>query len=76
MKIIIDISDELYNYIKSIPYHTLLEERVVSGIPLEQEKVGHWEDSSNGWMCSECKTDHMIDTKYCPNCGARMEGET
>ena len=40
---------------------------------LEQEpKTGHWIDSSNGWMCSECNKDNTYDTDYCPNCGAKM----
>ena len=40
---------------------------------LEQEpKTGHWIDSSNGWMCSECNKDNTFDTNYCPNCGCRM----
>lgn len=38
----------------------------------EPLKVGHWIDSSNGWMCSECKRDNIKDTKYCPNCLAMM----
>ena len=38
-----------------------------------QSKMGHWIDSSNGWMCSECKRDNKKDTKYCPNCGAKMQ---
>ena len=41
--------------------------------PVKQEpKTGHWIDSSNGWMCSECKWDNTFDTNYCPNCGAKM----
>ena len=40
-----------------------------------KEKVGHWEDSSNGWMCSICDREYSYDTNYCPNCGARMESE-
>lgn len=45
-------------------YQRLLSEK--------EPKTEHWEDCSNGWMCSKCKTDHRTDTKYCPNCGARM----
>lgn len=41
---------------------------------LEQApKTGHWEDCSNGWMCSECERDNREDTRYCPNCGAKMQ---
>lgn len=38
-------------------------------------KHGHWEDCSNGWMCSCCERDNTKDTPFCPNCGARMDGE-
>ena len=38
----------------------------------KEPKTGRWEDSSNGWMCSECERDNSKDTKYCPNCGAKM----
>ena len=38
-----------------------------------ERKTGKWEDCSNGWMCSECKHDVTYTTKYCPNCGTKME---
>lgn len=48
---------------------------------LEQApKMGHWShDGShwvNRWICSECSYK-LIDkqTRFCPNCGANMEGE-
>ena len=53
------------------------------------EKHGKWIRKSEGmWTCSECKRDNVYaylyenDFKnfkqqdfYCPNCGARMDGE-
>lgn len=33
---------------------------------------GHWEDCSNGWMCSNCLHDSIWKSKFCPNCGADM----
>ena len=33
----------------------------------------HWEDCSNGWMCSNCYRDRTYETDYCPNCGAKMD---
>ena len=38
-------------------------------------KRGRWEDCSNGWMCSCCERDSTKDTPFCPNCGARMDGD-
>ena len=51
---------------------------------LENQKTGHWEyvqyDSNpkiGNYHCSVCR--HIIipfeNQKYCPNCGAKMEGE-
>ena len=39
---------------------------------------GEQEDCSNGWMCTNCFHDSTHDTRYCPNCGARMtkDGDT
>lgn len=48
-----------------------------AGIPMEIGVIRHgrWEDCSNGWMCSVCKRDSIMDFKYCPNCGAKMDEE-
>lgn len=27
------------------------------------------------YRCSECGMTYITNTKYCPNCGAKMEGE-
>ena len=27
------------------------------------------------YRCSECKTSWDAESKYCPNCGAKMDGE-
>ena len=44
-------------------------------VDAEPVKHGHWEDCSNGWMCSVCFRDVSKDYEYCPNCGAKMDGE-
>lgn len=36
MKLMIDIDDKVYEYIKSIPLHTMLEEAVIEGTPLDK----------------------------------------
>lgn len=38
----------------------------------EVSLTAHWEDSSNGWTCSECLCDSPHDTRYCPHCGRIM----
>lgn len=53
-----------------------------------QQKIGHWILSGGYWRCSECKEKALlkfdkskdgckeympIKSKYCPNCGAKME---
>ena len=44
-----------------------------------KQKMGRWIDyQKNIWIyaqCSECGTVHDTKTNYCPNCGAKMEGE-
>ena len=43
---------------------------------------GEWGFDGLGWTCSECgeyalsiKTNLQSRSKYCPNCGAKMDGE-
>lgn len=42
-----------------------------------ERKIGHWIICSDGYYpyCSECKHRQQsgIMTKYCPDCGAKME---
>lgn len=48
-------------------------------IALEQQpKTGHWIAMSEGftpYKCSECEAVEFKKSKYCPRCGAEMEGE-
>ena len=34
------------------------------------------EPTAFGYRCSECHLTYELDTNYCPNCGARMDGAT
>lgn len=41
---------------------------------------GHWDDTQMGFMycdtvCSVCKTHSNSFYNYCPNCGAKMDGD-
>lgn len=43
-----------------------------------QPKKGHWIAMSEGFTpyeCSECESVEFKKSKYCPNCGAKMEVE-
>lgn len=40
----------------------------------EERKHGHWEDIDlDTSVCSVCKKPQEYETKYCPECGAKME---
>ena len=60
-----------------------IEEFIDDTPTVEPVKHGEWELKRNGvghyWKCSVCHTNPCIyvtkDTKFCPNCGARMDGE-
>ena len=44
----------------------------------EQPETGHWIDDCGGVKCSccgYCIDDYYYVKTYCPNCGAKMEGE-
>lgn len=44
----------------------------------QQPKRGYWleakEEDPCWYRCSECGRLYDLDENYCPNCGARMEG--
>lgn len=33
------------------------------------------ESTAFGYSCSECHSTYEVDTNYCPNCGAKMDGK-
>lgn len=52
--------------------------KCVEGLPSVQlkPKTGHWIDTYEGlspFKCSECELLEFKRSKYCPNCGAKME---
>lgn len=43
---------------------------------VEERKHGHWEDIDlDTSICSVCKNPQEYETRYCPECGAIMDGE-
>ena len=69
---------------------TKIQNNIINGTPLSthDEKTGKWLDICpmvvDGGLakrikCSECgdeRLDYFISKRYCPNCGAKMEGES
>ena len=43
---------------------------------LQEPKTGHWNTTDYFiFKCSECECEERTDTRFCPNCGAKMEGK-
>lgn len=51
------------------------DEKTVTNYEEKMPKTGHWEDCSNGWMCSNCYKDVSHESDFCPHCGADMKGD-
>lgn len=46
-------------------------------LPKVQQKTGHWFDvGSLACLCSCCGCKSKQESRFCPNCGAKMKGET
>lgn len=43
---------------------------------VEERDKGYWIDITfDASMCSVCQTTQEYETKYCPECGAKMDGD-
>lgn len=64
--------DDVINSIENAPEADVVEVKHGEWL-LKHIGTGHY------WECSECHTNPCIyvtkDTKYCPNCGVRMDGD-
>lgn len=45
-----------------------------NAIEISRVRHGRWEWSKNGWICDNCDGLNNRFTKFCPNCGATMDG--
>ena len=41
----------------------------------EQRKILDWFGTKICFRCTECKTHWDANTNFCPNCGAKMDGD-
>ncbi|MGN1102230.1 MAG: hypothetical protein ACI4RG_08565 [Huintestinicola sp.] len=55
---------------------------ILEGMPaadVEPVRHGHWigyeYDASRYYRCSQCYKGNVAKRNYCPNCGAKMDGE-
>ena len=50
---------------------------VVHGEWIEQHEKPSWleDDIIISYICSICGTNNFVESPYCPNCGAKMDGE-
>jgi len=82
-KVIKEYEDYVNSYISlttSNDYEFEMHKAVLALLKEQEAKTGHWIDTTNtiGFPrceCSECNSEAgAIWMKYCPNCGAKMEG--
>lgn len=59
-------------------YHRFIQELpTIDAVPVVH---GRWEEIRNayreleGWLC-KCGCESKVKSKYCPNCGAKMDAE-
>lgn len=68
---------------KKVPFSAIPEQTIRDCPSADVAEVVHgvWDDSYDGITpyCSVCKRSHRMMNRtpdYCPNCGAKMDGET
>ena len=80
MKLIIDIPDEYVEQLKNHTEGATAESEAVyairNGMPYEERPQGEWITvSHNCWKCPYCQELTNEGKNFCPNCGAKMEGD-
>ena len=90
MKLIIDISEEIMEYIKnngclSVIYSDEVAKAIINGKPYEERPQGEWITQEQGAFypieCSSCHHEPFCNdegyvlSEFCPECGADMRGD-
>lgn len=78
------VKEKIKRALNDLPYSVKGDlETTLEAADVQPVKHGRWENTStpNQLKCSNCEIIHLIvqypqgDIKYCPNCGARMDGD-
>ena len=71
----IDINKE--ELIRALQYDREQYEKGYQEGKADVKKIGKWLINSDGYYpyCSQCKYEPKEMTHYCPNCGAKMNGD-
>lgn len=62
---------------------TIDAQPTIDAVPVVHGEWKEWDDGDNTWSCSVCGNPFVLidgtpsdnEMNYCPNCGARMDGE-
>ena len=70
----------LFNKADNYNWEMSLLKRQIEDLPFDTptRRTGHWIPMNEIYMpciCSECRKAELKKSKYCPDCGARMESE-
>ena len=82
MQIIIDIPEEIYNYIHNggnSGAPLLIDEAIKNGKLLAEEHwIGYWDEESRcyKYKCSKCGNEQPFDTEFYWTCGTDMRGRS
>ena len=92
MKLIIEVTEDYYEFIKNNTWRSVSDITILDGIPYEERPHGEWIKHIRCIECSVCKDKFFADDEeencqdyepctdlrfnFCPNCGADMRGDT
>lgn len=75
----IDASILIDDLVQNRGFYPALVESAIKNTPTADVvavKHGEWGFDGTGWTCSECDSYGDERYKYCPHCGAKMDGGT